>query len=35
MLVDFDVKGQQRMDFFTEVSVIMDYGLMFWLEAAV
>ncbi len=25
MLVDFDVRGQQEMDFFTGGSVIMDY----------
>ncbi len=28
MLVDFDVRGQQSMNFFTEGSVIMDYGLI-------
>ncbi len=34
MWVDFDVKEQQEMDFFTGGSVIMDYGL-FWPEVAV
>ncbi len=33
MLVGFDVGGQQKMDFFTGGSVIMDYGLIFWPEA--
>ncbi len=32
MLVDFDVRGQQKMDFFTGASVIIDYGQVFWLE---
>ncbi len=31
MSVDFDVKGQQRMDFFTGGSVIMNYGLILWI----
>ncbi len=35
MLVDFDVRGQKGMDFFTGGSVIMDYGLVFWPEATV
>ncbi len=30
--VDFDVKGQQGMDFFTGGNIIMDYGLVFWPE---
>ncbi len=29
MLMDFNVRGQQEMDFFTGGSV-MDYGLVFW-----
>ncbi len=29
MSVDFDVRGQQEMDFFTGGSVIMYYGLVF------
>ncbi len=29
MWVDFDVRGQQKMDFFTGGSVIMDYVLIF------
>ncbi len=33
MLVDFDVRGQQGMDFFKGGSVIMDYRLVFWPEA--
>jgi len=32
-LIEFDVKAQQGMDFFTGGSIIMDYGLIFWLEA--
>ncbi len=28
-LVDFDVRGQQGMDFFTGGCIIMDYGLLF------
>ncbi len=28
MLVDFDLRGQQRMEFFTGGSVFMDYGLV-------
>ncbi len=35
MIVDFDVRGQQRMDFFTVWSIIMDYELIFWPEAMV
>ncbi len=31
MSVDFYVKGQQRMDFFTGGSVIMNYGLILWI----
>ncbi len=27
MLVDYDMRGQQGMDFFTGGNVIMDYGL--------
>ncbi len=27
MLVDFDVKGQQGIDFFTGGNIIMDYGV--------
>ncbi len=34
-VVDYHVRGKQRMDFFTGGSVIMDYGLIFWLEATV
>ncbi len=30
--VDFDVKGQQGMDFFIGESVIMDYRLVFWIK---
>ncbi len=34
MLVDFDVREQQMMDFFYWIiyfiDVIMDYGLVFW-----
>ncbi len=33
MLVDFDVREQQGMDFFT--AVIMDYGQVFWPEVIV
>ncbi len=33
--IDFDVTGQQRMDFFTEGSVIMNYRLVFWPEVMV
>ncbi len=29
MSFDFDVRGQQRMGFFTGESVIIDYGLVF------
>ncbi len=32
-LVDFDVRGQQGMDFFTGGNVIMDY--VFWREVTV
>ncbi len=32
MWVDFDVRGQQTMDFFTVGSVIMDYGQLFGLS---
>ncbi len=32
MSLDFDVRGQQGMDFFTEGSVIMDYGLLARIE---
>ncbi len=35
MSVDFDVREQQEMDFFTGGSIIMDYGLVFWPEAMV
>ncbi len=35
MLVDFDVRVQQEMDFFTGGSAIMDYGLIVWPEATV
>ncbi len=35
ILVNFDVKEQQRMDLFTDGSIIMDYGQVFWLEALV
>ncbi len=35
MSVDFDMRGQQEMDLFTGGSVIMDYGLTFWLEVIV
>ncbi len=31
MLVDFDVRGQQEMDFFT--GVIMNYELVFWAQS--
>ncbi len=34
-IVDFDVRVQQRKDFFNGRSVIVDYGLIFWPEAAV
>ncbi len=34
MSVDFDVRGQQGMDFFTGGS-IMDYGLVFGSEAMI
>ncbi len=30
MLVDFDVRGQQGMDFFTGGSAIMEYVVVFW-----
>ncbi len=33
MNMEFDVRGQKGMDFFTGVSIIMDYGLIFWPEA--
>ncbi len=29
MLVDFDVRGHQGMNFFTEGRISMDYGLIF------
>ncbi len=29
-VVNFDVRGQQGMDFFTGGSVIMDYGLVYF-----
>ncbi len=32
MLVDYYVKGQQGIDYFTGSSVIMNYGLVFWQE---
>ncbi len=32
MSVDFDLRGQQGMDF---ISIIMDYGLLFWSEVKV
>ncbi len=32
MLVDFNVRGQQGMDFLTWGSIIVDFGLVFWLE---
>ncbi len=35
MSVDFDVRGQQGMDFFTGGSIIMDYGLVFGSEAMI
>ncbi len=35
MWVDFDVRGQQEMDFFTGRSIIMDYGQVFWPEAMI
>ncbi len=35
MPMDFDVRGQQGMDYFTGGSVIMVYGLIFWPEAKV
>ncbi len=35
MLVDFDVREQQEMDFFTGGSFIMDYGLIIYLETTV
>ncbi len=35
MSVNFEVRGQQGMDFFTGGSVIMDYGPGFWSEAIV
>ncbi len=35
MSVDFEVRGQQGMDFFTGESIIMDYGLEFWPETMV
>ncbi len=34
ILVNFDVK-EQRMDLFTDGSIIMDYGQVFWPEALV
>ncbi len=35
MLVDFDVRGQQVIDFLTGGSIIMDYGfsIVFWPKA--
>ncbi len=33
MLVDFDVRAQQEIDFFTGGSVIMDYRFIFWPES--
>ncbi len=35
MLVDFDVRGQQGMDFFTRIAIIMNYGLVFCPEAMI
>ncbi len=35
MSSNFDVKGPQRMVFFTGGSINMDYGLIFWPEATV
>ncbi len=40
MFVDFDVRGQQVKDFFSEgnfivIVVYLDYGLVFWTEATV
>ncbi len=35
MLEDFDVRGQQEIDFFSGWSVIKNYGLVFWPEATV
>ncbi len=35
MWVDFDVRGQQEMEFFTGRSIIMDYGQVFWPEAMI
>ncbi len=33
--MDFDVRKQHKIDFFTERSIIMDYGLIFWPEVTV
>jgi len=30
MSLDFDVRGQQEMDFFTGGGIIMVYGFVFW-----
>ncbi len=35
MFVDFNVRGQKKMDFFTGGSFIMDYELKFWPEATI
>ncbi len=35
MLVDFDMKVQQKIYFFIIGSIIMDYGLLFWPEVTV
>ncbi len=35
MLVDFDVRGTTGMDFFNGEDIIMNYGLIFGLEAMV
>ncbi len=35
MLVDFDLRGQQGMDFYTSGRIIMDYGQVFWPEVTV
>ncbi len=35
MWVDFNLGGQQEMDFFIERSIIMDYGLIFCLEVMI
>ncbi len=32
MLANFNVRGQQGMDFLTRGSIIVVFGLVFWLE---